>query len=575
MLRTLLLITSLVLIAANACALEGNSVTVKAVAVTSGETPRGVTIDITVTVTNGSGKVFVSTGPYTEIDMQGSARLAAITACDLLGMDFLKYDFFYEIQADAPIVGGPSAGAVMTVATIAALKNLPIRDDVFMTGMIYPDGFIGPVGGLKYKLEAAAESGGRVFLIPKGQRITYVEERVVERVGIVSIVRTKYTKLDLVEYGRQLGVEVYEVETINDALKFYTGYEIAQAEISFNPVEYSQLLKLLAEEMRKLVDRNAEAESFFERGAYYTATSKYFQALIQKYYGEYKRKITNAQQFDNEVRSIESEIENLKEALATKRVGVNTMQIIAAAEERLGEAELQLEKAKTSNDADEVLFSLAYARARVESAKVWLTLLDKFGEDYEVSYEELKRRAEFYVTQASSLLIYATSLGGNQLLLSWAEESLIVARNLYSDGMYAGAAFSAIDSMVDSALAIEVTYSDLESKIEAARSKAAAAIGEAEKSLTPILPAAYFEYAENLENPYFKLLYYKLSERLAKLLSVMSKSHGKAKLVQAKFTPKQESRVKEIVREVREIPGFEVATAVLALAALHLLRRRS
>ncbi len=66
---------------------------IKAVAVTSGDQPTGVVINISVIVTPGDGRVFVSTTPYTEIDMQGSAQLAAITACDLLGMDFTKYDF--------------------------------------------------------------------------------------------------------------------------------------------------------------------------------------------------------------------------------------------------------------------------------------------------------------------------------------------------------------------------------------------------------------------------------------------------------------------------------------------------
>jgi len=196
---------------------------IKAVAVTSGDTPSGVVIDITVIVTPGDGRVFVSTTPYTEIDMQGSAQLAAITACDLLGVDFTKYSFFYIIEAEAPIVGGPSAGGVMTVATVAALKNLQIREDVYMTGMIYPDGYIGPVGGLKYKLEAAARNGAKIFLIPEGQKITYVEEKKVRRIGIISYIDVEYKKLDLVDYGKKLGVNVYEVSTLNEALKVFYG----------------------------------------------------------------------------------------------------------------------------------------------------------------------------------------------------------------------------------------------------------------------------------------------------------------------------------------------------------------
>ena len=110
----LMLILLLLLPVSNAQFVNAKVVNIKAVAVKTGEKPEGATIDITVTITLGSGKVFVSTTPYTEIDMQGSAQLAALTACDLLGMDFMKYNFFYEIRAEAPIVGGPSAGAVMT-----------------------------------------------------------------------------------------------------------------------------------------------------------------------------------------------------------------------------------------------------------------------------------------------------------------------------------------------------------------------------------------------------------------------------------------------------------------------------
>ena len=237
-------------ISVNAQFINAKIVTIKAVAVKSGEIPEGVVINITVIVTPGTGKVFVSTLPYTEIDMQGSAQLAALTACDLLGLDFTKYNFFYEIKAESPIVGGPSAGAVMTIATIAALKNLTLRDDVYMTGMIYPDGFIGPVGGIPYKLEAAAEAGAKIFLIPKGQRIVYVQERVEQKQGPFLIITTRTKPVDLVEYGKKLGVEVVEVSTIEEALWYYTGYTIEKPKLTINLSKYSDLLKILAINMR-------------------------------------------------------------------------------------------------------------------------------------------------------------------------------------------------------------------------------------------------------------------------------------------------------------------------------------
>ena len=559
---------------------------IKAVAVTSGDTPSGVVIDITVIVTPGDGRVFVSTTPYTEIDMQGSAQLAAITACDLLGVDFTKYSFFYIIEAEAPIVGGPSAGGVMTVATVAALKNLQIREDVYMTGMIYPDGYIGPVGGLKYKLEAAARNGAKIFLIPEGQKITYVEEKKVRRIGIISYIDVEYKKLDLVDYGKKLGVNVYEVSTLNEALRFFTGYEIKNPEGEFNIGSYSQILKKLADRMRASLDEisvtNDEAEKlikradeFYNEGKYYTATSMYFQAKILKRYEEYRSKIITSRQFDEEVEKIKSEIDQMKNYLSEKKVGVNSLQIIAAAQERVAEAENLLENARNARTDEEALQNLAYARERVESAKVWLSILHELKNDYEIPKDVLKRRAEFYVTEASSLLVYASTLRGNDYLINEGFISLETAKRLLSEGLYAGAAVVALNSITDASLSIEVTYGNIDDKIEGARKAAMASISEAEKSLFPVLPAAYFEYAENIDNQYLKLMYYKLSMRLAKLLLLIP--GGERELVHAEFNPyayHTPSHEKSTIEKIVETPGFESIAAVIAITFAAALRRR-
>ncbi len=562
---------------------------IKAVAVTSGENPTGVVINISVIVTPGDGRVFVSTTPYTEIDMQGSAQLAALTACDLLGMDFTKHDFFYIIEAEAPIVGGPSAGGVMTVATVAALKGLKIRNDVYMTGMIYPDGFIGPVGGLKYKLEAAASHGGKIFLIPVGQRITYVEEPKVRRVGIISIISTEYKKIDLAEYGKSLGVDVYEVRTLNDALKFFTGYEIEKPQGNFSIKAYSDILKKLAEKMKDSVmplrkevksdraeDLIKKAEEYYSEGKYYTATSLYFQSKIILRYELYKKSVVTAQQFDNEVESIENEIESLKNYLNSEEIGVNSFQIIAAAQERVAEAENLLEKAKTATTDDEALQYLAYAKERVESAKVWLSILPELGKDYEISPQEMEKRAEFYIMQAGSILVYASSLNGEQTLLNDGYEALDTAKRLLSDGLYAGAAVMAINSITDASLSIEVKYGEIGDKIEGAKEAANSAISEAEQVVFPVLPAAYYEFAESMENEYAKLMYYKLSERLAKLLTVMAKSGGERELKHVEFNPYTYYRPekKSRIEQVLETPGFEAVYGIMAISAIAALGRK-
>ncbi len=121
--------------------LSYRNVTVYAPAVAStDEGYVGVISTITVTIQNiGSGRVFVDTLPLTQIDMQGSARLAVKVASALVKNDDKceinpsEYDFFFVVRTSAPIIGGPSAGAIMTVAVTSLLQNWTIDDKTVMT----------------------------------------------------------------------------------------------------------------------------------------------------------------------------------------------------------------------------------------------------------------------------------------------------------------------------------------------------------------------------------------------------------------------------------------------------------
>lgn len=600
--KKLLLLVALILLiqTANAQFINEREVNIKAVAVTSGPSPEGAVIDITVIITPGNGRVFVSTSPYTEIDMQGSAQLAALTACDVLGIDFMKYNFFYIIEADAPIVGGPSAGGVMTVATIAALKNLTIRKDVFMTGMIYPDGFIGPVGGIPYKLEAAAKNGAKIFLIPKGQRVVYVQEQKEEKRGPFIFITTKTRSIDLVEYGKQFGVEVREVETIEEALAYYTGYSIVKPQLQFDVSEYSNMLKLLADRMKddtlnllEKVERYADQDELkqvmeilesgdesYEKGNYYTATSRYFTAKIKLRYILYTHTIKNEDDLSREFTNTENELKHTVDYIkSVKELGIESFQLFGAAEERVTIAEEYLHLARTSRDIDTALQYLAYSRERIESAKLWLSLLDTIKKDIPIGEEELKKRAQFYLNQAESLIVYASSIGGYPSLINEAKKNVDLSRKQLNEGFYSGAAISALDAIIKASLSIELINANddlIKTKEESARASAQSALAEVEKVVTPILPTAYYEYAETSDDILLRLSYYKLSERLAKLISAVAKVYSERELVEVEFVPyttptPEETRLPIIEPEV---PGFEAWVAVTALAAVSALGAR-
>lgn len=588
-------------IPANAQFINESKVTIKAVAVRSGAEPQGAVINITVIVTPGNGKVFVSTIPYTEIDMQGSAQLAALTACDLLGVDFMCHDFFYIIEADAPIVGGPSAGGVMCVATIAALKNLSIKNDVFMTGMIYPDGFIGPVGGIPYKLEAAANNGAKYFLIPKGQRVVYVQEKKEERIGPFIRISIVTKPVDVVEYGKQLGVDVVEVETVEQALAYYTGYTIEKPKLTFNLTKYSNIMLRLADKMKgdatslfeqvkkiakddeieriqKIID---EAEENYKEGNYYTSTSKYFVAKIEMRYLLYKHTITNDEELSDEFDRIEKDIENLEEYLKNSNsVGVESFQLYGAAEERVSLAEEYLKKAEMSTNRDKALEYLAYARERVESARVWLSLLSTIKEDVPIGRDELKRRSQLYLSQAESMIVYAKTIGGQPDLIDEASDDVTVAKTQLDEGMYCGAAISSMEAITKASLSIEligVEYTRagrglIEVKVETAKKSAESAISELEQFVTPILPVAYYEFAKTNEETIAKLAYYKLSERIAKLIGVVAKSYAEKELVEVEHPPLPAHHTTSLPR-VYEVPAFQAIAALAAITAGAVFRR--
>jgi Archaeal serine proteases len=67
----------------------------------------------------------------------------------------------------------------MTLATIAAIENKSVPQNIAVTGTIRSDGSIGRVGGIIKKAEAAGRNGLETFYIPDGQeKITYYTQRI-------------------------------------------------------------------------------------------------------------------------------------------------------------------------------------------------------------------------------------------------------------------------------------------------------------------------------------------------------------------------------------------------------------
>ncbi len=184
----------------------------------------GVLGKVNVEVTEGDGRILVNTNPFLEPDIQFSVNVAAEVAKRISIQRLENRNLIYTFDVgEANVLGGHSAGAAMTIATVSALLNKELRDDVVITGTIRNDGVIGNVGGLIEKAQAAAENDKKIFLIPKGQSelVYYEKETRSYKKGQATITRTGFIPktFNLTEYGRdELGIEVIEVETIYDVM---------------------------------------------------------------------------------------------------------------------------------------------------------------------------------------------------------------------------------------------------------------------------------------------------------------------------------------------------------------------
>jgi uncharacterized protein len=136
---------------------------------------------VTARIEPGSGRVLLDTNPFVETDTQFSATTARDVAEDVTGVELADKNVIYTFTIEGDYIGGPSAGAAMTLATIAAVRNQTVPDDIVATGTIRPDGRIGQVGGVIEKAVTAGERDMETFYVPWGQANVTTYQEVIEQ----------------------------------------------------------------------------------------------------------------------------------------------------------------------------------------------------------------------------------------------------------------------------------------------------------------------------------------------------------------------------------------------------------
>lgn len=583
----------------------------------TGDGEEGILLGAEVVVTNGTGHVFVDTNPYTQVDLQGSARLAAMVASDILGIDEKAYDFYYIIDISSPIIGGPSAGGALTVATIAAINKWPLKPNVVMTGTINPDGSIGPVGGIPFKLKAAAAKNAELFMIPEGQgNVTVINTSTRSR-GALIITDEKEEKVDVIELGKKLNVTVKEVNTIQEVVLEFTGHEITKTAYkgTILTTQYMDLLKPLARNLKaesenmykEMISNTGEnqftktakdilgrADKMYEDQKYYAATSLYFNSMFTMRFVVWKDGYDKASDKDQYLlelaKRVEGQINRSEEDLKNFTLyGVSDVEAVGAAESRITTARMRLDEAKKNNDTEEKISSFAFANERARTAQWWLTLATPDGEI--IPEEILKDRAGWYLSQAQSINTYMVTLitesGSHPDIMGGAAEDINHAQKEMERGYYSGAIFDSLQATIKASTSIGLLgKDDADKKVKESFEDARVAINEARTAgIEPTLAVSAYEYGETMTNPYEKISQYSYAKMIAKT-SIVLKSHAIASNqtpIKPVITPYASLPIEPLIpspngtskksKTTIEIPGFGAIAAISMLLMFRILKR--
>ncbi len=177
-----------------------------------------------VTPTQGGGKV-IATGQLKEMAMEAVDNVSAIIK-KFSDEDISEKDVHIQfVQAGEGGVDGDSASITVATAVISAIEDVPIRQNLAMTGSLSVRGDVLPVGGVTHKIEAAAKSGLDTVIIPKAnEQDVMIEDEYKDQIEIIPVSHISEV-LDVALAGEPAK------DSLIDRLKNITGSALEQREV--------------------------------------------------------------------------------------------------------------------------------------------------------------------------------------------------------------------------------------------------------------------------------------------------------------------------------------------------------
>jgi len=174
-----------------------------------------------VTPSQGPGQV-IATGQLQDMAEEAVQNVSAIIK-KFSDEDISEKDIHIQfVQVGEGGVDGDSASITVATAVISALEDIPIAQDVAMTGSLSVRGDVLPVGGVTHKIEAAAKAGLDTVIIPKAnEQDVMIEDEYEDMIEIIPVSHISEV-LEVALAGEP------EKDSLVDRLKSITGKALEQ-----------------------------------------------------------------------------------------------------------------------------------------------------------------------------------------------------------------------------------------------------------------------------------------------------------------------------------------------------------
>ena len=142
--------------------------------------------EVTPTQSTSEGHI-IATGMLKNIAREAVQNVSALIK-KTTGKDISRMDVHIQFVGTYEGVEGDSASISIATAVLSAIQGIPIDQTVAMTGSLSVRGDVLPVGGVTYKIEAAALAGIKTVLIPKSNMgDVLIEDEYKDQIRIIPV----------------------------------------------------------------------------------------------------------------------------------------------------------------------------------------------------------------------------------------------------------------------------------------------------------------------------------------------------------------------------------------------------